>query len=139
MGVETAIGLFGFEDHPLALAERAEQGSLERAGSEKDLAAVVISYDDADTGTRVVGLDYALHGRALGFLDLAGFETGGAHPRPPGVGAVLDTDPLNIWDPASAGALVGEAHLLPVPGLFATDFTTVGHEKDDPPEAGAAG
>ena len=76
---------------------------------------------------------------SLGLLDLAGFETGCAYPGPPGVRAVLDADALNVGEPAPAGAFVGEADLRPVPRLFSTDFATVRHEKDDPPEVGAAG
>jgi len=75
----------------------------------------------------------------LCLLDLAGLETGGAHAGAPSVGAILDADPLNVGEPAPAGALVGEADLLPVPRLFSADFTPVRHEKEDPPEVGSGG
>jgi hypothetical protein len=75
----------------------------------------------------------------LGLLDLTGLETGCAHAGAAGVGAILDAHSLNVGEPAPTGAFVGEADLLPVPRLFSTDFATVRHEKDDPPEVGAAG
>ena len=62
-----------------------------------------------------------------GLGDLAGLQTGGADTNPLGVGAVTDPDALDVGKPAATGAFVREADLLPVPGLFSTDFTAIGH------------
>src|SRR4029450_5700926 len=49
------------EDHALPLAEQAEHRSLQRVRSEVDLRQVGVPHHDPVPGTRVVGLDHALH------------------------------------------------------------------------------
>ena len=59
----------GVEDEALTLAEGAEDGSLERAGTEVDLGAIVVTDDDPDAGHRVVDLDHTLqHAQAFSTL-----------------------------------------------------------------------
>jgi len=65
MGVEPAFDVFGLEYDPLSLPEGPKQTSFEGSLPKVDLAAIVVSNNDPRPGTRVVSLDYALHGGAL--------------------------------------------------------------------------
>jgi len=57
------------EDESLTLAQEAKDGSLESAGPQVDLGAIVVADDDPGTGDRVVGLDHTLkHGQAFSIL-----------------------------------------------------------------------
>ena len=61
MGIEAAIALLSVEDDPLALTQGAEGAAFERSGLEVNLSTVIVPNNDSDTGSRVVGLDHALH------------------------------------------------------------------------------
>ena len=65
----TSIEKFASLFETLALAEGAEDRSLEGTGTEVDLGAIVVTDDDPGAGDRVVGLDHTLqHAQAFSTL-----------------------------------------------------------------------
>lgn len=91
---------------------------------------VGVSYHDADTGHGVVGLDYALvHVCRLGLDDFAGSNARGADSGATGVGAVFYPDPLNVGQPTTIVAFVGETDGFAVTRLFSADLASIRHDK----------
>lgn len=113
------------ENDPLTLAEGAKDRAVESTRLEVDLGSIVIPNDDSGSRHGVVQLDDALH--SLDLLHLPGSNAGRADTGTAGVRPMLDTDHLDVGEPAPVIALVREADGASVAWLLTAHFTAVGH------------